>query len=146
MANEIKLLIHSLDEIPQVSDVIIKHIKSGTLFLFDGEMSAGKTTLIADILKRLGVNMANSPTYAIHQTYSSKNLQINHIDLHRLESSDEIESTGFWDLLANENEVFFIEWAQKIAEQDWPQNFNTVKIHIKKNTDDSRMVTINFKA
>jgi tRNA threonylcarbamoyladenosine biosynthesis protein TsaE len=79
----------------------------------DAEMGSGKTTLMAHLLRKMGVHEVSSPTYSLVNEYrSSGGKSIHHYDLYRLKSEDELEEIGFGDLL-DRGEWNFIEWPEK---------------------------------
>ncbi len=140
-----KIEITDVAELNSVADQLLPFLKSNTIFLLNGEMAAGKTTFISTLLLKLGVSEVSSPTYAIHQTYLIQNrTTVHHFDLHRLETADEIETSGIWDSFENSKDIFFIEWANKINAKSWPINFKIIKIDIKKTTESTRLIEINF--
>ena len=120
--------IKNISEIKNISDELVRLSESNNLFLFEGEMGSGKTTLIRSVVRSFGVKDANSPTYSIINTYSgSKSRLIYHIDCFRIENQNEVENIGLLEIINDEN-LCFIEWPQKI------NNFlptNCVKVNIK---------------
>jgi tRNA threonylcarbamoyladenosine biosynthesis protein TsaE len=82
---------------------------------FEGELGAGKTTLVGGILAELGVTGAiRSPTYTLIEPYEAAGLQLYHIDLYRLNSAREVEALGIRDLL-DARAVLLIEWPSRGA-------------------------------
>ena len=102
-----------LDEIQNIANQIITHSKHKVL-LFEGQMGAGKTTLIKAISKELGiVDVANSPTFSIVNEYRTKNNQtVYHFDLYRLEEEEEAYDMGIDEYFDSGNWCF-IEWPEK---------------------------------
>lgn len=102
-----------LDEIQNIANQIITHSKHKVL-LFEGQMGAGKTTLIKAISKELGiVDVANSPTFSIVNEYRTKNNQtVFHFDLYRLEEEEEAYDMGIDEYFDSGNWCF-IEWPEK---------------------------------
>jgi tRNA threonylcarbamoyladenosine biosynthesis protein TsaE len=81
----------------------------------EGELGAGKTTLVGGVLASLGVTGAiRSPTYTLIEPYEAAGLQLYHIDLYRLSSAREVEALGIRDLL-DARAVLLIEWPSRGA-------------------------------
>jgi tRNA threonylcarbamoyladenosine biosynthesis protein TsaE len=113
MSNK-SFIINQLSELNKVSKEIIELTKSYNLFLFEGEMGSGKTTLISSIVSILGVQDANSPTFSIINTYLGDSKQtIYHIDCYRIEDENEAYDIGIEDYFYA-NAWCFIEWPQNI--------------------------------
>jgi tRNA threonylcarbamoyladenosine biosynthesis protein TsaE len=89
---------------------------SGALVIgIEGELGAGKTTLVGGILAALGVTGAiRSPTYTLIEPYEAAGLHLYHIDLYRLNSAREVEALGIRDLL-DARAVLLIEWPSRGA-------------------------------
>ncbi|RTY80149.1 tRNA (adenosine(37)-N6)-threonylcarbamoyltransferase complex ATPase subunit type 1 TsaE [Flavobacterium sp. LS1P28] len=107
-------IIFSIDELEEVAQKIItKNPKK--VILFHGEMGVGKTTLIKQLCKTLGVTGAtSSPTFSLVNEYESfDNQLVYHFDFYRLNTEVEALDMGIDDYLYSGNWCF-IEWAEKI--------------------------------
>ena len=118
-----------LDEIQNIANQIITHSKHKVL-LFEGQMGAGKTTLIKAISKELGiVDVANSPTFSIVNEYRTKNNQtVYHFDLYRLEEEEEAYDMGIDEYFDSGNWCF-IEWPEKTPNLI-PDEHHTIKFEL----------------
>lgn len=94
-------------------------MKAKTFIGLRGGMGAGKTTLISHLLSDQRVAVS-SPTFALYNSYPAFGLTIVHVDLYRLESPEEIESSGFWDLFADTDAVILTEWSERLAPNEIP--------------------------
>jgi len=104
----------SLDEIKAVASKLISHFSEKTI-LFYGDMGVGKTTLIKELAKELGVtDTLSSPTFSIVNEYQAKNNLLYHFDCYRLGSEQEAFDIGIEDYL-NAGHYAFIEWPQNIG-------------------------------
>lgn len=101
-----------------------QEFKPGSLVLLSGAMGMGKTefvkTWIQSFVKTSDSQAVASPSFAIHHSYQHSSGLIHHFDLFRIQSPAELEGTGFWDLLSGTYRVAFIEWPERVADQDWP--------------------------
>ncbi|HRK07194.1 MAG TPA: tRNA (adenosine(37)-N6)-threonylcarbamoyltransferase complex ATPase subunit type 1 TsaE [Pseudobdellovibrionaceae bacterium] len=91
------------------------------LVFLEGAMGSGKTTWVTAVAETFGAQEAASPSFALHSEYGSKLAQLDHLDLDRLDSRDELESVGLWDLLAERRtqgatRFILIEWANRLVE------------------------------
>jgi tRNA threonylcarbamoyladenosine biosynthesis protein TsaE len=120
-------VIYNLVEIDNVCELILKNSKHKNL-LFNGEMGAGKTTLISKIVKTLGSNdVVSSPTFAIINQYQIiDNQRINHFDFYRLKSEHEALDIGVEEYFYS-NDYNFIEWSEKIPNL-LPTKYSSIKI------------------
>lgn len=79
----------------------------------EGELGAGKTTLVGGLLGRLGfAGHARSPTYTLIEPYEFGERSVYHLDLYRLADPSEVEALGLRDLLLPHS-VFLIEWPER---------------------------------
>ena len=107
-------IIFSIDQLEEVAQKIIAE-NPKKVILFHGEMGVGKTTLIKQLCKTLGVTGAtSSPTFSLVNEYESDDNQlVYHFDFYRLNKEEEALDMGIDDYLYSGNWCF-IEWAEKI--------------------------------
>lgn len=93
------------------------------LITLNGDLGAGKTTLVRGVLRGLGFEgRVKSPTYPLLETYKIVDRVINHFDLYRLESPEALVEAGFEENLSGPG-VSFVEWPDRagtyLPETDW---------------------------
>lgn len=110
--------IQNLEEMKAFAGEIASEIsrEDRILLLLDGPMGAGKTQFTRFLVEALGGEGTTSPTFAIHNQYVVKRGTVDHFDLFRLASEDELESSGFWDLFHSRKSTIVVEWASRINE------------------------------
>ena len=107
-------IVFTLDELELVAQKVIAQQPSKVI-LFHGEMGVGKTTLIKQLCKTLGVSSAtSSPTFSLVNEYETiDNQVVYHFDFYRLKNEMEALDMGADDYFYSGNWCF-IEWAEKI--------------------------------
>ena len=129
---------YSLTDLAQAAKFVIEQSNTKTL-LFYGNMGAGKTTLIKEICKQLGVNdRVSSPTFSIINEYEAENDIIYHFDLYRMEDEEEAYQVGFEEYIDSGHWIL-IEWPDRLNRL-MPEEANTITIEILH--DNSRKVSI----
>lgn len=140
----IQIPIPSIEALGDAARQFVEHMGDFTVFAFHGEMGAGKTTFINEVCKVLGVetDSTNSPSFAIINEYRSDTTAelIYHFDCYRLENEQEAEDIGVEDYF-DCGALCFIEWPERIADL---LPYDTVKVSITVNEDESRMVNVEF--
>ena len=119
---------------------IIEIAGDHSIWLFEGDMGAGKTTLIQAICKVKGViDHVTSPTYTlVHEYLDAKNETYYHFDFYRLNQLKEALDIGCEEYFDSGN-LCFIEWPELIMPV-LPPKYLTVNIQLKE--DDSRLIKI----
>ena len=128
-----------LNQLEKASLELKKNINHNVV-LICGEMGAGKTTLIKELLSLMSVvDNVSSPTFSIINEYSTdKNEIIYHMDLYRIEDISELDNIGFFEYLES-GKTCLIEWGEMIEEMiDSEYNKFTIT-----REDDSRIIKKN---
>ena len=129
----------SATNLSQVAEDILKYGGDTRIFLFYGEMGAGKTTLIKSMCAALGVSDAvSSPTFSIVNEYDSNNGPVYHFDFYRLKDQSEAMDMGYEEYFYSDN-YCFIEWPEKIASLI-PDSYTGIRIQVLDAT--SRHITV----
>ncbi|WDF65601.1 tRNA (adenosine(37)-N6)-threonylcarbamoyltransferase complex ATPase subunit type 1 TsaE [Flavobacterium sp. KACC 22763] len=120
-------IVFSLDQIQEVAEQIIAS-NPNKIILFNGEMGVGKTTLIKQLCKSLGITDAtSSPTFSLVNEYQIPNgKKVYHFDFYRIKQETEALDMGVDDYLYSGNWCF-IEWSEKIANLI-PEEHSTINI------------------
>jgi tRNA threonylcarbamoyladenosine biosynthesis protein TsaE len=107
----------SLDKLPLFAQQFWAAVGKAKVFLFYGDMGAGKTTLIEVLCAAKGVTEhTSSPTFSIINQYAyvdnGEEQLIYHIDLYRLKDEEEIIQAGVEDCVYG-GSLCMVEWPQK---------------------------------
>ncbi|TYC11975.1 tRNA (adenosine(37)-N6)-threonylcarbamoyltransferase complex ATPase subunit type 1 TsaE [Bizionia gelidisalsuginis] len=101
---------YTLETLTAVAHKIIETASSSNIILFNGDLGAGKTTLIKELVKALGcTETVSSPTYSLVNEYKADKTSIFHFDLYRLEDEEELYNFGIEEYL-NTQHWIFVEW------------------------------------
>ena len=135
-----KIMIPSVEALPQAAQEFLSLMDDATVYTFEGEMGAGKTTFINALCRALGVeeDPTGSPTFSIINEYRSDTTAelIYHFDFYRIEDLDEALELGIGALC-------LIEWPDRI-DDILPDD--TVRVKIDVLPDGVRCLTIDNPA
>jgi len=117
-----------LNDLKSIAQQIISFAQDSKIWLFNGEMGAGKTTLIKKIGEELMIlDTVSSPTFSIVNEYLSQDeTTYYHFDFYRLENEIEALDIGVEEYFYSDN-VCFLEWASKI-EKLLPEQYLEIAI------------------
>jgi len=111
-----QLQLSSPDDLNAAAKKILDFAGDEKVFLFYGQMGAGKTTLVNALCRELGVTEnTSSPTFAIVNEYRASPKNIFHFDFYRLKNQTEAMDIGFEEYL-DSGKYCFIEWPEKIPD------------------------------
>lgn len=128
-------MFYNKEDLGQISNQVIKAAYGRNIWIFEGEMGAGKTTLIKAICKELGVlGHIQSPTFSIVNQYlSSAGETIYHFDFYRIKNETEALDFGIEEYFDSGN-ICMLEWAEKV-ESLLPDNCFKIKISLTDNLE-----------
>ena len=129
-----------LEELDILVDDIIKNISDGVVIL-RGDLAAGKTTLVREVAKRLGLDDdVTSPTFSLQQCYGDK---IYHYDIYN-HGLDHFISLGMLEELDIDG-LHFVEWGDdELLEILTNVGIQTLNIEIEKTSDDMREYRVDY--
>ena len=119
-----KIDLSSKKETEELASTFLKKIKPGCFIFLYGEIGVGKTTFIRYLinqfqkLNKLEITEVTSPTFNLLNEYQINDFKINHYDLFRLKSTEEIKNLDLFE--DNKNTITLVEWPQIIKEK--PKN------------------------
>ena len=130
-----KIDLSSEKETEELASTFLKKIKPGCFIFLYGEIGVGKTTFIRYLinqfqkLNKLEITEVTSPTFNLLNEYQINDFKINHYDLFRLKSSEEIKNLDLFE--DNKNTITLVEWPQIIKEK--PKNLIELVFEYGKN-------------
>ena len=119
---------YQLDDLDTVARQILAEGRERSVWLFEGDMGAGKTTLIKSICRALGVvSTVQSPTFSIVNEYTThEGHSIYHFDCYRLRNEAEALDIGIEEYFDSGN-YCFIEWPERIINL-WPAIYYQISL------------------
>ena len=132
-------------------DALAAETASATLITLSGELGAGKTTFTQFVAKTLGVgDIVNSPTFVIEKIYGIPGNELDvhspqnrfsrlvHIDAYRLQSSGDLTSLGFGEVMSHTGTLVLLEWPEHVV---GIEEQASVRILLELLPDGSRQIT-----
>lgn len=133
------LTLHStLGQLSGIARQLLHHAGEQKIWLLEGEMGAGKTTLIKALCAELGVqDTVNSPTFSIvHEYATAAGVPVYHFDFYRIHNEEEALALDCMAYLES-GHYCFIEWPTKIPSLIPPTH---CKIALAAQSDGSRLL------
>ena len=119
----------SVSDLSAIAQKLLNFAGDDRIFLFHGEMGAGKTTFIKALCAQLGVDSpVSSPTFAIINEYAGEKHRIYHFDFYRLKTQTEALDMGCEEYFYS-GDYCFIEWPDKIPDM-LPSHYISVNINV----------------
>ncbi|NQU77473.1 tRNA (adenosine(37)-N6)-threonylcarbamoyltransferase complex ATPase subunit type 1 TsaE [Candidatus Falkowbacteria bacterium] len=124
-----KIITKNENETKKLGERLAKGFGNGETVAFEGDLGAGKTTLIKGIAKGFGIQRnITSPTFVLMKVYDtdshglrtdghgSRITRLVHVDAYRIGDGQELIDIGIGEYLDDEKTVVVIEWAEKVRE------------------------------
>ena len=130
-----KIELSSEKNIEELAGKFLNKIKPGDIIFLYGEIGVGKTTFVRYLVNKfkkenkLEITEVTSPTFNLLSEYQINQIKINHYDLFRLKSSEEINNLDLFG--DSKNSITLIEWPQMIKEK--PKNLIELFFEYEKN-------------
>lgn len=125
-------------EIDSVTDYIINQLRNHRIITFTGDLGAGKTTLINNIVRKMGVKgEANSPTFGLINEYELPDGRlICHTDWYRIRDLSELLDAGMTEYIYHDQCLVLIEWPEigmHLIEDENPLHVSIAHLENKRN-------------
>ena len=130
-----KINLSSENKTEELANKVLEKLKIGDVVFLYGEMGVGKTTFIKYLINglqkknQLKLTEVTSPTFNLLNEYQINQLKINHYDLFRLKSNEEIKNLDLFDNISST--ITLIEWPQIIKKK--PKNL--IELRFKYESD-----------
>lgn len=131
------VICHSLEETIILGEKLGQRLKPGDTIALRGTLGIGKTQLVHGIAKTYLNDEIHvcSPSFTIINRYETADKVIHHLDLYRLSTLEELESTGYWDAVEDPDALILIEWLEQV-DRAQPIEFVTIDIQFEDETGD----------
>ncbi|NEQ23669.1 MAG: tRNA (adenosine(37)-N6)-threonylcarbamoyltransferase complex ATPase subunit type 1 TsaE [Microcoleus sp. SIO2G3] len=110
-------------------------LPAGSVILLEGDLGAGKTTLVQGIGEGLGItDSIVSPTFTLINEYPEGRLPLYHLDLYRLEPEEvtALNVESYWEGVEFELGIVAIEWAERLTYK--PQRYLSISLNYSLDT------------
>ncbi len=132
-----KLLSTSEQQTEELAERLAQTLKGNEIIAMFGGMGVGKTAFTRGLARGLGItDGVASPTFALVHEYEGKYM-LYHFDMYRINSYDDLYSTGFFDY--QDNGVMVVEWSENI-EPFLPKD--RINVTIRRVSDNEREIMI----
>ncbi|MBE9028556.1 tRNA (adenosine(37)-N6)-threonylcarbamoyltransferase complex ATPase subunit type 1 TsaE [filamentous cyanobacterium LEGE 11480] len=104
-------------------------LAAGAILLLEGDLGAGKTSLVQGIGTGLGISETiDSPTFTLINEYDDGRVPLYHLDLYRLEPAEVtgLNLDSYWEGIETEPGIVAIEWAERLPYL--PQDYLRIKL------------------
>jgi tRNA threonylcarbamoyladenosine biosynthesis protein TsaE len=99
----------------RLGEMLAPVLKPGMVIYLEGDLGAGKTTLVRALLKSLGhAGPVKSPTYSLVEVYGVSSLYLYHFDFYRFESPEEFLDAGLGEYF-HDTSICLVEWPEKAS-------------------------------
>lgn len=125
----------SLAELTRWGEALGASLEAPCVVTLEGDLGAGKTTLVQAIARGYGVRDAvTSPTFALVHEYGAPRSPVFHLDLYRLSGPHQLANIG-WDDAISARALLLVEWPDRAAGQLPPATHALALAHVAAKPD-----------
>jgi tRNA threonylcarbamoyladenosine biosynthesis protein TsaE len=131
---------HSPEETTLFGREVAAHLQPPCLVLLEGDLGAGKTTLVKGIVAGLGAaseDEVTSPSFTLVHEYGASG-KVYHVDLYRIEGMRDLATLG-WDDLTSQAATVLVEWGEKLGDN---APLPCIRIRLEHQESDKRRILI----
>ncbi|MCH7410310.1 tRNA (adenosine(37)-N6)-threonylcarbamoyltransferase complex ATPase subunit type 1 TsaE [Belliella sp. DSM 111904] len=127
-----KIYCERIEHLDAVAKELVESCEDELIWVFRGQMGAGKTTLIKAIAKQFGITeVVTSPTFSIVNEYVNEDREkFFHFDFYRIDDQEEVLEIGVEEYFYSGSRCW-IEWAEKIPDYI-PESFILINLEVDK--------------
>ncbi|HEX3072441.1 MAG TPA: tRNA (adenosine(37)-N6)-threonylcarbamoyltransferase complex ATPase subunit type 1 TsaE [Ignavibacteriales bacterium] len=129
MSSAAKIIINTEEQTTKFADEFFKTLKGGEFIALIGNLGAGKTFFVKQLLKNIGIENVSSPTFSLVNIYEGRPFSAAHFDFYRINKPIELFDIGFYEYLDNPELIVLAEWADMFHEV-LPDNRIELKFNI----------------
>ena len=135
-----KYITNTPQETEDLGAKLSSHLKAGDVVALYGGLGRGKTAFVRGMAAGLGLDctQVSSPTFALVNDYGG-NPPLVHFDMYRINSWEDLYSTGFFDYL-DAGAVLAVEWSENI-ENALPEQ--AIRVTFSRISDNQRQIDMN---
>lgn len=129
----------SEEETERIAAELSKKLSGGEVIAFNGGLGMGKTAFVRGLARALGFKgEVSSPTFALMNEYIGGRLAVYHFDMYRIESWDDLYSTGYFEY-CEAGGVLAVEWSENI-EAALPRD--AIYVTFERKGENGRVITV----
>ena len=127
----------------QIGELMAEHSFPGLVFLLEGDLGTGKTTLVRGFCRADGYITVRSPSFTLVNRYFCGEKTVVHSDLYRLSSVDptELDVESYLD----DRSVLFVEWADRGVPGDFSEIWR-IRFRYEDEEEDEGRRVLSFSA